>query len=179
MAVIYSQVTEVKLNDVWLWPNQCKDMKKYNLFIQWILIMGERRRFPIPMQTLQCICNSQFPFKSMQIIKYQWNFSKCPFQNFKALKFYNFDFRCLQQKQKQKTWKKTNGSLSKKNFDNKEKKIKSSIPNNQWKPQPKLSMIVRTQRKPRSLLIQMKIVLLKQQSTKKHQTLNFQSITDL
>ena len=57
MAVIYSQVTEVKLNDVWLWPNQCKDMKKYNLFVQWILIMGERRRFPIPMQTLYAILN--------------------------------------------------------------------------------------------------------------------------
>ena len=115
----------------------------------------------------------------MQIINYQWNFSKYPFQNFKALKFYNFDFQSLQQKQKQKTWKKTNGSLSKQNFDDKEKKIKSPISNNQWKPQPKLSMIVRTQNKPRSLLIQTKIVLLKQQSTKKHQNLNFQSITDL
>ena len=45
--------------------------------------------------------------------------------------------------------------------------------------QPKLSMIVRTQSKPRSFLMQMKIALLNQQSTKKHQTLNFQSITDL
>jgi hypothetical protein len=45
--------------------------------------------------------------------------------------------------------------------------------------QPKLSMLVRTQRKPRSFLMQMKISLSKQSSTKKHQTLNFQSITDL
>jgi hypothetical protein len=45
--------------------------------------------------------------------------------------------------------------------------------------QPKLSMIVRTQSKPGSFLMQMKIALSKQSSTKKHQTLNFQSITDL
>ena len=32
--------------------------------------------------------------------------------------------------------------------------------------------------KPRSCLMQMKIVLLNQQTNKKHQTLNFQSITD-
>jgi hypothetical protein len=44
--------------------------------------------------------------------------------------------------------------------------------------QPKLSMKVRTKSKPRSFLMQMKIVLSNQQSNKKHQTLNFQSITD-
>ena len=60
-------------------------------------------------------------------------------------------FKVLQIEAKTKTWKKTNGSLSKKDVDDKEKKIKSSISNNQEKPQPKLSMIVKTQNKPRSL----------------------------
>jgi len=43
------------------------------------------------------------------------------FSNFKALKFYNFDFQSFAIKAKTKTWKKTKSSLSKKNFDNKEK----------------------------------------------------------
>jgi hypothetical protein len=56
-----------------------------------------------------------------------------PFQNFKALKIYKFDFQSFAIKAKNKRLeRKQNGSLSKNNFDDKRKeKSKSSISNNQ------------------------------------------------
>jgi hypothetical protein len=54
------------------------------------------------------------------------------FKTSKLLIFYNFDFQSFAIKAKTKRLeRKQNGSLSKKNFDNKEKKIKPSISNNQ------------------------------------------------
>jgi hypothetical protein len=79
------------------------------------------------------MCNSQFPFECQrQIINYQGNFPfNVLFKNFKSSKkFYNFDFQSLANRSKNKNLKE-NGSLSKKDFDDKEKKIKSSISNNQ------------------------------------------------
>jgi len=97
------------------------------------------------------------------------------FSKLQSSKIYNFDFRSLQQKQeqylKENKWFTFQEELW---WKRKENQIV-----NQWQPNPKLSMIVRTQSKPRSLLIQMKISFLKHKSIKKHQTLNFQSITDL
>ena len=85
--------------------------------------------------------------------------SECPFQNFKALKFYNFDFQKFCNKSKNKKLeRKQKVHFPRRTLITKKKKIKPSISNNQWKPQPKPSMIAKTQNKPKSLLIWMKIV---------------------
>ena len=74
------------------------------------------------------------------------SFSKLP----KTLKVNKFDFQGLQQKEKQYL-KENKGSLSKRNSNNRERKIKSLIPNNRITTQTKLSMIVRTPSKPKNL----------------------------
>jgi len=179
MAVIYSQITEVKLSDVWLWPNQCKDMKKYNLFVQWILIMGERRRFPIPMQTLYAISN----FLRNVNTNNQWlneTFLKVLFklQSSKILQCWFSKF-CNKSK-KQKTWKKTKSSLSKKNFDNKEKENQTiNIEQSMKTPTKTFNDSKNTKQTKESLNMNENCSFWNKNQLKKHQILNFQSIPDL
>ena len=71
-------------------------------------------------------------------------------------------------KSKNKTGKKTNGSLSKKNFDDKEKENQNINIKQSMKTPTKTFNDSKNTKQTKGFLMQIKIVLLKQQANKKH-----------
>jgi hypothetical protein len=127
-------------HDVRLWPNQCKDMMKYNLFHSINPSYGRERTISESISILQCKCNAQFPFR-YECKKSCIN-EQCLDVFFKTSILYSFDFQwCFKVKTKDLE-RKHAIHFPRRTLMNEKRKPNNKDPNKQ--PNPILSMKAKT-----------------------------------